>query len=129
LSADTARRAYPRMGESGCQAANTMVRQGVARGVGTERMRVLLTVATLPLLAGYAAVAALLAVVAALATQASFSPGQILLAAAPGWLGAHQVPLTLSGQPLAMLPMAPTVLLGVLIAPPAQGEVGALSRR
>lgn len=106
-----------------------MVRQGVARGVGTERMRVLLTVATLPLLAGYAAVAALLAVVAALATQASFSPGQILLAAAPGWLGAHQVPLTLSGKPLAMLPMALTVLLGVLIARSAAGAVERLDGR
>ncbi len=106
-----------------------MVRQGVARGVGTERMRVLLTVATLPLLAGYAAVAALLAVVAALATQASFSPGQILLAAAPGWLGAHQVPLTLSGEPLAMLPMALTVLLGVLIARSAAGAVERLDGR
>ncbi|WP_052345174.1 DUF6350 family protein [Thermocrispum municipale] len=92
-------------------------------------MRVLLTVATLPLLAGYAAVAALLAVVAALATQASFSPGQILLAAAPGWLGAHQVPLTLSGEPLAMLPMALTVLLGVLIARSAAGAVERLDGR
>ncbi|MGH3433477.1 MAG: cell division protein PerM, partial [Thermocrispum sp.] len=101
-----------------------MVKQEPARDkdlAGAQRLRALLAVAAMPLLAGYAAVAALLAVIAALATQATFSPGQILLAAAPGWLGAHQVPLTLSGQPLAMLPLTVSVIMGVLLARSAAG--------
>ena len=106
-----------------------MVRQTIARGARTERIRVLLAAAILPLAAGYAAVAALLAVVAALATQASFQPEQILLAAAPGWLGAHQVPLTLNGRSLAMLPMGLTVLVGVLVARAAAGAAERLGGR
>lgn len=106
-----------------------MLKQESGRGPGAERVRALLAVATLPLLAGYAAIAAVYAVVAALATQATFAPGQILLGAAPGWLAAHQVPLTLGGQHLALLPLGMTIGIGVLLARSAAGAAERLDCR
>ncbi|MGH3949578.1 MAG: cell division protein PerM, partial [Pseudonocardiaceae bacterium] len=81
-----------------------------------DRVRVLLAAAAWPLLTGYAAIVALLAVVNALATQAEFSVPGVLLAAGPGWLAAYQVPLTIDGQQLGVLPLVLTVGVGVLVA-------------
>ena len=66
------------------------------------RWWLLLVVALGPLITGYAAVAALLALVTAAAANADFSTSGVLLAAGPGWLAAHQVPLDIAGGRLGM---------------------------
>jgi hypothetical protein len=106
-----------------------MLKQGSPRDTGSERLRVLVAVAALPVLAGYAAIAALLAVVSALATQADFSPDGILLAAGPGWLAAYQVPLTIDGHHLGLLPLGLTIGVGVLLARSAAGAAERLDCR
>jgi hypothetical protein len=84
--------------------------------VGAARVRVLLTAALTPLVIGYTAVAALFAVITATSENAQFSAVGVLLAAGPGWLAAHQVPVEISGHPLGMLPLLPTIGMGLLIA-------------
>lgn len=106
-----------------------MLKRITAREAGSERLRVLLAVAALPVLSAYTAIAAVYAVVAALATQATFSPGGVLAAAAPGWLAAHQVPLTIGGYQLGLLPLAMTIGVGVLLARSAAGAAERLDCR
>lgn len=91
------------------------------RSVRPEQVTVLLGSALSPVFAGYAGVVAVLAVVSALATQSDFSPQGVLLAAGPGWLGAYQVPLTIAGHPLGLLPMLATAAVCVLVARSAAG--------
>jgi hypothetical protein len=69
-----------------------------------------------PLVTGYAVVAALLALVAALATHSDFSTIGVLLAAGPAWLAAFQVPLDIAGHELGALPLLPTIGLLLLVA-------------
>lgn len=95
----------------------------------TEQVRVLLGSALSPVLAGYAGVVATLAVVSALATQTDFSPQGVLLVAGPGWLGAYQVPLTIAGHPLGLLPMLATVGVCTLVARSAAGAAERLDLR
>lgn len=92
-------------------------------------MRVLLAAAALPVLAGFAAIAALLAVIAAFGTQASFSPEDVLLASGPGWLAAYQVPITIGGRELGLLPLAATFGIAVLLARSASGAAERLDCR
>ncbi|NBH12541.1 hypothetical protein GTY80_56045, partial [Amycolatopsis sp. SID8362] len=61
------------------------------------RVRVLLAAALGPLVTGYAAVATALTLVALTADRTVFSGTGVLLAAAPGWLAAHQVQLGFGG--------------------------------
>jgi hypothetical protein len=76
---------------------------------------------------GYAAVAALLALVAATATNAAFSTSGVLTAAAPGWLVAHHVPLRFEGSAqLGVLPLLPTALLMLLAGRAAAGAADRL---
>jgi hypothetical protein len=89
--------------------------------VGAARVRILLTAALGPLVIGYTAVAALLAVITATAENAQFSAVGVLLAAGPGWLAAHQVPVEISGHPLGMLPLLPTIGMGLITARIAAG--------
>lgn len=77
------------------------------------RVRVLLAGALGPLVTGYAAVATVLALVTLTAERTAFSGADVLLAAGPGWLAAHQVRLGLGGHPLGVLPLLPT--LGALV--------------
>jgi cadmium resistance protein CadD (predicted permease) len=84
--------------------------QPVARG------RVLALAALGPLLTGYTAVAALLALVAATATNSHFTTTGVLLAALPGWLAAHQVPLSVLGLELGVLPLLPTIGVAAVTA-------------
>ncbi|MGP4015453.1 cell division protein PerM [Saccharopolyspora sp. 5N708] len=79
------------------------------------------------LLIGYLATAGLIALVMATATSAHFDPIVVLLAALPGWLALHQTPLTITGAPLSVLPLLPTVLVMLLIAV-ASGWVARRSR-
>ncbi|GAA2808197.1 cell division protein PerM [Saccharopolyspora taberi] len=68
-----------------------------------------------PLL-GYLALAGLLALITSTAEDGGFSVGAVLLAALPGWLAAHQVPLSILGSPLSLLPLVPTLLVAGLTA-------------
>ncbi|MDU0293150.1 DUF6350 family protein [Saccharothrix longispora] len=80
-----------------------------------ERARVLTTTAAGSVVVGYAAVAALLALISSTAAHASFSTTGVLTAAAPGWLVAHHVPLRFDGGQLGLLPLLPTALVMLLV--------------
>lgn len=86
-----------------------------------ERLRVLLGAAAGPLLTVYAAIAAVLAIVTALATESNFSAKAALLGAGPGWLAAYQVPITIDDQRLGLLPLLATIVVCVLVARTAGG--------
>ncbi|WP_051385635.1 DUF6350 family protein [Actinokineospora inagensis] len=79
------------------------------------RARVLVVAALGPLLTGYAAVAAVLALVTAIAARALFTTHGVLAAAVPGWLAAYQVPVRIEGHELGALPLLPTLLVLVLV--------------
>lgn len=96
---------------------------------GVERLRVLLAAALGPVLSGYIAIVAVIATVAAFATQARFSPLGILLAAGPGWLAAYQVPISIDGERLGLLPLAATLGVGVLVARSAAAAAERLGYR
>ena len=76
---------------------------------GFTRVRVLTFAALGSLLTGYAAIAALLALVTAIATKAHFATVGVLGAALPSWLAAHQVPVSIFGLELGALPLLPTI--------------------
>lgn len=85
------------------------------RELGLDRIRVLLGVAAGPIVTGYAVVASLLVVVAALAPRAEFSTTGVLFAACPAWLAAYQVPLDIDGAPLGVLPLLPTIAVVLVV--------------
>jgi Family of unknown function (DUF6350) len=85
------------------------------------RVRVLAMATLGPLITGYAAVAAILALVTAVASRAHFSTTGVLAAAGPGWLAAHQVPVRIEGHELGALPLLPTIGALVLIGRTAAG--------
>jgi hypothetical protein len=80
------------------------------------RLRVLAYAAIAPIVGGYAAVASVLAVVVASADNIQLTVPGVLLAAVPGWLAAHHVPLGLGPHSFAVLPLLPTALLMLLVA-------------
>nr|WP_246326355.1 DUF6350 family protein [Actinomycetospora corticicola] len=77
-------------------------------------------VALVPVVASYLAVVVLAALITAAAsgTTPGGDPGlgQALATGVPLWLAVHLVPLTISGAPLGVLPLAPAIGVGVLIA-------------
>jgi hypothetical protein len=81
---------------------------------------VLAEVALVPVVVSYAAVVVLAALVTASAsgTTPGGQPGlaQALGSGVPLWLAVHLVPLTLSGVPVGMLPLAPAAGVAVLVA-------------
>ncbi|EHR49086.1 hypothetical protein SacmaDRAFT_0790 [Saccharomonospora marina XMU15] len=80
------------------------------------RARALLTAALGPVLGGYLAVLLLLVLIVAGAEGSRFSLSGVLAASGPAWLAAYQVPLQIGGQPLGILPLGPTVVIGALVA-------------
>ncbi|MGH3936030.1 MAG: cell division protein PerM [Pseudonocardiaceae bacterium] len=68
--------------------------------------------ACLPAVITYVTAAAVLT----LLSGAGGTMAGVARAAAVGWLAAHHVPLTIDAAPLGVLPLLPTLLLGVLIA-------------
>lgn len=86
--------------------------------------RLFLVAALGPVVTGYAAVAALLALVTATAANANFATSGVLLAAGPGWLAAFQVPLDIAGGQLGMLPLLPTIGMVLLVACTTAGVAG-----
>jgi hypothetical protein len=85
------------------------------------RIRVLTFAAVGSLVTGYAAIAALLALVTAVAPLAHFSTSRVVSAALPAWLAAHQVPVVIGGLELGMLPLLPTALMMLIAARAAAG--------
>ncbi|WP_344414765.1 cell division protein PerM [Amycolatopsis minnesotensis] len=83
---------------------------------GAARTRAVLAAALSPLVTGYLVVAALLALVTAIASQAQFSTTGVLFAAAPAWLAAYQVPVEIAGQQLGVLPLLATIGVCLLVA-------------
>lgn len=79
----------------------------------------------LVLVVGYLLVAGLVAAVLATAEGGQFSLVTAGVAALPGWLAAHQVPLSITGAPLTILPWIPTILMMLLIS----AVSGRLARR
>ncbi|NMO93838.1 DUF6350 family protein [Actinomycetospora sp. TBRC 11914] len=90
------------------------------RGGLPPRLGVLAEVALVPVLVSYAVVVVLAALVTASAsgTTPGGQPGlgQALGIGVPLWLAVHLVPLTVSGAPLGMLPLAPAAGVAVLVA-------------
>ncbi len=93
------------------------------------RIRVLVLAALGPLLAGYLAIATLLALVTAIATNAHFAAGGVLDAALPSWLAAHQVPVRIFGLELGVLPLLPTIGVAVITARSAASAAARLDLR
>ncbi|UOZ09768.1 DUF6350 family protein [Amycolatopsis sp. WQ 127309] len=96
---------------------------------GAARVRVLLAAALGPLVTGYAVVATVLTLVTLTAERTVFSGFGVLLAAAPGWLAAHQVRLGIGGHPLGLLPLLPTLGAVALAARTASGATQRLGCR
>lgn len=93
------------------------------------RLRVLTFAALGSLLSGYAVVAALLALVTATASNASLTTAGVLTAAVPGWLAAHQAPVSIFGLELGVLPLLPTIGVVALTARAAAGAAARLDLR
>ncbi|MDQ0377443.1 cell division protein PerM [Amycolatopsis thermophila] len=82
-----------------------------------------------PLVTGYVVVAALFGLVTALASAAEVSVAGVLHAAGPGWLAAYQVPVTIAGRPLGVLPLLATAGVVAVIARAAANATGRLGHR
>ncbi|MGB6161224.1 MAG: DUF6350 family protein [Pseudonocardiaceae bacterium] len=76
--------------------------------------------ACLPALASYLAAVVVIAMLAA-AGGGDSSVAGVAQVGAVGWLAAHHIPLSIDGAPLGVLPLLPTLLLGVLVARGAAG--------
>jgi hypothetical protein len=72
---------------------------------------------------------AVLAALAGATASAPPAPLAVLAAGLPLWLAAHQVPLTVSGAPLGVLPLLPTMGVALLTANFAAAAIGKLGRR
>ncbi|WP_236796758.1 DUF6350 family protein [Amycolatopsis sp. GM8] len=95
----------------------------------TARTKIVLAAAFGPLIAGYALVAALFALVTALASISHFSVPGVLRAAGPGLLAAYQVPITITGSSLGVLPLLGTAVVGALVAGSASHAAARLHYR
>jgi hypothetical protein len=76
----------------------------------------LLLAAAGPVVTGYAAVAAVLALMTATAPGATLTAAGVLRAAGYGWLALYHVPIDIGDHELGMLPLLPTALVLTLVA-------------
>jgi Family of unknown function (DUF6350) len=89
---------------------------GAAGGVeGFDRLRVLLAAVMGTVLVSYAVLVPLAAAVT-LTAGAAITPDGAFGTAIPLWLAAHQVPLTVTGRPLSVLPLLPTLFVVAVTA-------------
>ncbi|MFD1528755.1 cell division protein PerM [Pseudonocardia aurantiaca] len=88
-------------------------RPGAGGVDGFDRLRLLLAGAMGTVLISYALLVPAAAAVI-LTGGAGLSVNGAFAAAIPLWLAAHQIPLTLQGQPLSMLPLLPTACVVVV---------------
>lgn len=93
------------------------------------RFRALTFLAVAPIVTSYVALAALLALVTAIASNAQFTTAGVLRAALPGWLAAHQVPIEIFGLELGILPLLPTIGVAVITAKTAAHVAARLELR
>jgi uncharacterized protein DUF6350 len=107
-------------------ADDSVADSGTLGGSTFTRVRVLTVAALGSLVTGYAAIAALLAVVVAIAPHGRFTTNGVLTAALPAWLAAHQVPLELGGLELGVLPLLPTAGMMLIAARAAAGAADRL---
>ncbi|WP_431875081.1 cell division protein PerM [Amycolatopsis sacchari] len=96
---------------------------------GATRTKIVFAAAFGPLVAGYALVVALFALVTALASLSHFSVLGVLRAAGPGLLAAYQVPVTVTGGTLGVLPLLGTAVVGTFVAGSAAHAAGRLGYR
>ena len=96
---------------------------------GATRTKVVFAAALGPLVAGYALVVALFALVTALASISHFSVLGVLRAAGPGLLAAYQVPVSITGGNLGVLPLLGIAGVGALVAGSAAHAAGRLGYR
>ncbi|MFC4853354.1 DUF6350 family protein [Actinophytocola glycyrrhizae] len=97
-----------------------------AEAPALTRIRAVVLAALGPLLMGYLVVAALLALVVTTAANTTFGATGVLVAALPGWLAAHQVPVRISGLELGVLPLLPTAGVVAITAITAAGAAARL---
>ncbi|OXM73841.1 hypothetical protein CF166_07840 [Amycolatopsis sp. KNN50.9b] len=114
---------YGRSGEGVTDPEHPGERSPVARA------RVFAAAVLGPIVTGYVVVAALFGLVTAMASVAEFSVGGVLRAAGPGWLAAYQVPLTIAGRPLGVLPLLATIGACALVARSAANATQRLGYR
>jgi hypothetical protein len=93
-----------------------------------HRLRVVFGAALASVLSGYV-LAVVVAALAMATASAVPSPLGVLGAGVPLWLAAHQVPLTVTGTPLGVLPLVPTAGAVLLTANFAAAAVEKLGRR
>ena len=93
-----------------------------------HRLRVILGAALGSTLTSYLLMGTIGAL-AGLSAGASPDPSALLTVGVPLWLAANQVPLTLSGSPLSMLPLLPTIAIAALAANFAAAAIDKLGRR
>ncbi|MCP3798781.1 DUF6350 family protein [Allokutzneria sp. A3M-2-11 16] len=86
------------------------------------RMRLLVVAALGPLVLGFLAAASVSAVVLGSAPLAVFSVPEVLASARWLWLAAYQVPVTLRGAPLGVLPLLLTLVAALLVARSARAS-------
>jgi hypothetical protein len=95
---------------------------------GLDRLRLLLAGAMGTVIVSYALLVPAAAVVIATG-DGSLSLDGAFAAAIPLWLAAHQIPLSLGGQPLSVLPLLPTAVVAVVVALGAKWAVRRLGSR
>jgi len=93
------------------------------------KVRALTFLALGPLITGYTAIAALLALVTGIARDAAFTTTGVLRAALPSWLAAHQVPIDIFGLELGVLPLLPTIGVAIISAKAASRAATRLDLR
>lgn len=112
---------------SAAPAEPAALRSRPARPGRLSRLLVLARVAVLPVAVSYVVVVIVEALI--IASASGTSPGgepglaQVLGSAVPLWLAVHLVPLTISGAPMGMLPLAPAIGVALLVARQARRGV------
>jgi hypothetical protein len=82
---------------------------------GLDRLRILLAAAMGTVLVSYAMLVPVAALVMGSAGGSASVDGAFAVSI-PLWLAAHQIPLTLEGQPIGVLPLLPTLAVAVVVA-------------
>lgn len=101
---------------------------GRQSGDGLDRLRVLLASAMGTVLVSYGVLLPAAALVV-LTAGSGMSVDGVFATAIPLWLAAHQIPLTVVGAPLSVLPLLPTFVLVLVVAAGARWSVRRLGGR
>lgn len=97
-------------------------------GDGLDRLRILLASAMGTVLVSYGVLLPAAALVV-LTAGSGMSVDGVFATAIPLWLAAHQIPLTVVGAPLSVLPLLPTLVLVLVVAAGARWSVRRLGGR